>query len=200
MFSRILSLYAPLFILMDFIGTIPVFLSLTQQATGKERVRVAVLSTLVAGAIVLAFAVGGRGLQSYFGLSVEAIKAGGGMLLLYIAFHMIFAGSATQVGNDGTDLKNIIVSPLAIPMLAGPGSITYAMVSSLELHGTDQLYLLAAIGMAVVGGTIVLAASALLHRLLGAEFTRGLEKMTAVVVSFIALEMILSAIRSYLFV
>jgi len=191
------SFVIPLFILMDFIGTIPVFLSLTNQISLKERFRIASFASLTAGLIVLVFAVSGHYILRYFELSIDAIKVGGGLLLLYIAFEMILSGQSMY--GKAAQQDNIIVSPLAIPMLAGPGSITFAMILWLELPSVEKVYLVGAIVVVSIVGAIVLSLSVFIHALLGPALTRGLEKITAVVVSFIAIEMIMRGIKHYFF-
>jgi len=191
------SLVIPLFILMDFIGTIPVFLSLTNQISLKERFRIASFASLTAGLIVLVFAVSWHYILRYFELSIDAIKVGGGLLLLYIAFEMILSGQSMY--GKAAQQDNIIVSPLAIPMLAGPGSITFAMILWLELPSVEKVYLVGAIVVVSIVGAIVLSLSVFIHSFLGPALTRGLEKITAVVVSFIAIEMIMRGIKHYFF-
>ena len=195
--DKILSFAIPLFILMDFIGTIPVFLSLTKDAIRNERIRIAIWSSLIAGLIVGVFAISGQAILDYFDISIEAVRVSGGLLLLYIAFQMIMSG---KVGYENvTDKKSIIVSPLAIPILAGPGSMSFAMIAYLSLQGGEKFYLLAAILIVSFIGAITLSFSSFINDLLGKEFMRGLEKIMAIVISFIALEMIMSGIKAYFF-
>jgi multiple antibiotic resistance protein len=197
--TTILSLFVPLFVLMDFIGTMPVFISLTRAMTVRVRRRTAVEASAVAGLIVFGFAVIGHSLLEYFSLSIEAVRVGGGLLLLYIAFGMILSSPYDPGKNPEGGSAGIVVSPLAIPLLAGPGSMTFAMIAWIDLPGWEKLYLVAALALAVVAGAALLLASSVINRLLGYEFTRGLEKITAVIVSFIALEMIMSGIKTYFF-
>ena len=197
--TTILSLFVPLFVLMDFIGTMPVFISLTRAMPVRVRRRTAIEASAVAGLIVFGFAVIGHSLLDYFSLSIEAVRVGGGLLLLYIAFGMILSSPYYPGKNPEGGSAGIVVSPLAIPLLAGPGSMTFAMIAWLDLPGWEKLYLVAALILAVIAGAALLLASSVINRLLGYEFTRGLEKITAVIVSFIALEMIMSGIKTYFF-
>ena len=197
--TTILSLFVPLFVLMDFIGTMPVFISLTRAMPVRVRRRTAIEASAVAGLIVFGFAVIGHSLLDYFSLSIEAVRVGGGLLLLYIAFGMILSSPYDPGKNPEGGSAGIVVSPLAIPLLAGPGSMTFAMLAWLDLPGWEKLYLVAALILAVIAGAALLLASSVINRLLGYEFTRGLEKITAVIVSFIALEMIMSGIKTYFF-
>lgn len=199
MTAKFLSLFIPMFILMDFIGTLPLFISLTKKFSQREKVRIAFSSSAIAGVIVLVFSILGRQIMNYFNISIEAVKAGGGLLLLYIAFQMILTNHGTDEKSDPLKLKNITVSPLAIPMLAGPGSMTFGMISYLGLYQWDILYLFASIISAVIIGSILLSASSFIERILGTEFVRGMEKIMAILVSFIALEMMMSGIKAYFF-
>jgi multiple antibiotic resistance protein len=184
---------------MDFIGTLPLFISLTKKFSQREKVRIAFSSSAIAGVIVLVFSILGRQIMNYFNISIEAVKVGGGLLLLYIAFQMILTNHGTDEKSDPLKLKNITVSPLAIPMLAGPGSMTFGMISYLSLYQWDILYLFVSIISAVIIGSILLSASSFIERLLGTEFVRGMEKIMAILVSFIALEMMMSGIKAYFF-
>jgi multiple antibiotic resistance protein len=194
--NKLLSLIIPLFFLMDFIGTVPVFVSLTDKLTQKRRIRIAVLSSLLASIVVLMFAIMGEQFLHYFDLSIPALKVGGGLLLIYMAFEMIFSG---QEGYEGSDKSNIIVSPLAIPMLAGPGSMAFAMITFIELQGVEKLFLPLAIFLTFLIGAAVLASSSLLNKIFGKEFIRGLEKVTAILLAVIASEMIMNGIQLYFF-
>ena len=200
MMQKFISLFIPMFILMDFIGTLPVFISLTRKKEPRERARIAILSSIVAGGFVSVFALSGKQILEYFDISIEAVKAGGGLLLLYIAFEMILSGQLLyDKSMDDPEERSIIVSPLAIPMLAGPGSMTFAMIVFLESPGFEKIYLFAAIILSVICGAMLLSISSFIQKILGNEFTRGLEKVTAIIVSFIALEMIMSGIKGYFF-
>ena len=150
--TTILSLFVPLFVLMDFIGTMPVFISLTRAMTVRVRRRTAVEASAVAGLIVFGFAVIGHSLLEYFSLSIEAVRVGGGLLLLYIAFGMILSSPYDPGKNPEGGSAGIVVSPLAIPLLAGPGSMTFAMIAWIDLPGWEKLYLVAALALAVVAG------------------------------------------------
>lgn len=199
MTAKFLSLFIPIFILMDFIGTIPVFISLTKKFGRRDRIRIAFSSSIIAGSIVLVFSILGQEIMNYFYISIEAVKVGGGLLLLYIAFQMILSGQLNYEEHAHESRRSIIVSPLAIPMLAGPGSMTFGMISYLKLHGAEKFYLIAAVISAVIAGALLLSVSSLIDRILGQEFTKGLEKIMAIVVSFISLEMIMSGVKGYFF-
>ena len=84
-------------------------------------------------------------------------------------------------------------------MLPGPASMTFGMISYLKLQGAEKFYLIAAVVTAVVAGALLLSVSTLIDRMLGQEFTKGLEKIMAIIVSFISLEMIMSGVKGYFY-
>ena len=197
MTAKFLSIFIPMFILMDFIGTIPVFIAVTKRYTQGERLRIAFLASAIAGGIVLFFSVLGQEIMDYFYISIEAVKVGGGLLLLYIAFNMILSGQLNFEDHTPEQRRGVIISPLAIPMLAGPGSMTFGMISFLKFEGFAKIYLISAVTAAVILGALLLSISSYIDRILGPEFTRGLEKIMAIVVSFLSLEMIMSGVKGY---
>lgn len=196
MIATFFSLFVPLFILMNFLGTIPVFLALTREEAPAERLRIALFASSLAGIIVLLFAVTGREFMEFFGLSMEAVRVAGGLLLLAIAFKMTLTDQTINK-QSGQSTRSIVVSPLAIPLLAGPGSMTFAAISYMDLLGAEKLLMLAAVLAAALLGALLFALSSTIDRLLGPDFTRGLEKVTGVIISFIALEMIMGGLRGY---
>ncbi len=194
--NELLSIVIPLFILMDFIGTVPLFISLTSGFTKQERRRTAFVSSLIACSIVLAFALLGRQIMTYFDLSIPALKVGGGLLLMGVAFERIFAGPSLP---ENIDKFQITVSPLAIPMLAGPGSMSFAMITFIELHGPQKVLVPFAILLVFITGSLIFNISSGLHKILGDDFVRGLEKVMAVLLAIIASEMILDGVKRYFF-
>ncbi len=127
-----LTLFATAFVtvlvIMDPIGNIPIFLALTKGQSLPQRRRAAALSSTVAGAVILAFAVGGQQVLHLLGISLEALQVAGGLLLLVIALELLHPS-----GGDGTSSltsgdTNIALVPLGTPLLAGPGAIAATML------------------------------------------------------------------------
>lgn len=185
-----------IFFLMDSIGTIPIFMGLTKDVSAKRRVRMALVASVIAGITVLVFALFGRAILDQFGVSIAALRIGGGLLLLYISFEMIMAGQEMHRGS-GETARSITVSPLAIPMLAGPGSMSYAMVAYVNAHGADRLAVISAIVAASAVGAVFLALSGVLTRLLGKEILRGVERLAAILLAIIAAQMIMVGVKAF---
>jgi len=113
---------------MNPIGGIPVFLSLTNGSDKIEKHRIAKKATIVAFLIGLAFVVFGTYLFKFFGITIPAFKITGGIILFYSGFEMLQSKktSVKHLQNTSID-ENVAVSPLAIPLLAGPGTIVTGM-------------------------------------------------------------------------
>lgn len=184
-----------IFFLMDSIGTIPIFMGLTKDVSARRRVRMALAASVIAGITVLVFALFGQAILDQFGVSIAALRIGGGLLLLYISFEMILAGQTMH--KDTPETRSIVVSPLAIPMLAGPGSMSYAMVAYVNARGADRLAVILAIVAASVLGAVLLALAGVLTKLLGKEVLRGVERITAILLAIIAAQMIMVGVKAF---
>lgn len=129
-----LTLFATAFVtvlvIMDPIGNIPIFLALTKGHTVPQRRRAAALSSTVAGAVILAFAIGGQQVLELLGISLEALQVAGGLLLLVIALELLHPSGAGGTSNLAAGDTNIALVPLGTPLLAGPGAIAATMLYS----------------------------------------------------------------------
>ena len=122
------TVFAGFFAIMNPIGGIPLFLSLTQDAVKEEKKKIAKKATLIAFLIGLAFIIFGTYLFKFFGITIPAFKITGGIILFYTGFEMLQSkkSSVKHLKSPVID-ENIAVSPLAIPLLAGPGTIVTGM-------------------------------------------------------------------------
>lgn len=126
-----LQAFLTLFVLIDPIGLIPLFLALVGTRSYEEQKRIALKSTLVAGILVLAFALLGGVVLRYLGISLEALKVAGGLLLFKIALDMINAQLERETDEEQAESRtraDISVFPLAIPLIAGPGSLAGVLI------------------------------------------------------------------------
>jgi multiple antibiotic resistance protein len=125
----ILLAFSSLFVIVDSIGTIPAFLAMTPSNTPEERARMARLACTVATGILLFFSLTGMTIFKVFGITLPAFQIAGSLLLLLIALDMLRARRSTmketiEEKEAGLTKEDIAITPLAIPMLAGPGAIT----------------------------------------------------------------------------
>src|ERR1039457_4185033 len=111
-----------LFVIVDPLGTVPMFVALTAGRTPAQRRWAAVQAAATAGLLIAVFALFGRILLSYLNVSIQSLAIAGGLLLLLVALEM-FRGRSGEVGGN----VNIVLVPLATPLLAGPGAIAAAV-------------------------------------------------------------------------
>jgi len=119
------------FVLIDPIGLIPLFLGLVGARSYQEQKAIALRSTLAAGLLVLGFAVLGGAILRHLGISLEALKVAGGLLLFRIALDMINAQLARETDEEHAESQtrtDISIFPLAIPLIAGPGTLAGVLI------------------------------------------------------------------------
>ncbi len=124
--------FVTLLVVMDPIGTAPVFLSLTHDRTARDARRAAVAASTGALGVVLVFAVFGQVVLSYLHVSLASLSIAGGLLLMLVSLEMLQGHSHTPEEGAG-----IALVPLATPLLAGPGAIATIMVLVRQQHGTS---------------------------------------------------------------
>jgi len=123
--------FVTFFVLIDPIGLIPLFLGLVGARSYQEQKKIALRSTLVAGLLVLGFALLGGVVLRYLGISLEALKVAGGLLLFRIALDMINAQLERETDEELAESRlrtDVSVFPLAIPLIAGPGTLASVLI------------------------------------------------------------------------
>lgn len=198
-----LNLFATSFttvlVIQDPLGAIPIFLSLTSRQSTDERKRSAREATLVSLAVILVFAIFGRYILKFLGISVPALQTSGGLLLLLVALELL-TDKADESPDPEAVSTNVALVPLGTPLLAGPGAIVAAMVAVESASGS------------IVGWTSVTAAmiathvviwltlrfSVALHRFLGDSAIRVLTRIFGLLLAAIAVQMIADGVLAYI--
>jgi MarC family membrane protein len=136
--------FVTLFVIMDPLGTIPVFLALTGGFTMGARARAAGLAVLVSLGVIVSFALFGQQILDYLGIGIPALQGAGGLLLLLVALDLL-----TGRAEDPREVQdvNVALVPLGTPLLAGPGAIVATIVFVRRADGTPD-YL--ALGLAIL--------------------------------------------------
>ena len=119
------SAFVTLFVIMDPLGTVPVFLALTAGRTRHSRARAAGQAVLVSLGVIVSFAVFGQSILDYLGIGIPALQGAGGFLLLLVALDLL-----TGRAEDPQQVEdvNVALVPLGTPLLAGPGAIVATIV------------------------------------------------------------------------
>ena len=157
--DQLLNAFATFFVTIDPLGQIAMFLAITAGLSSSERRQIALRGTLVGISILLAFMMVGGVLLATLGISMPAFRVAGGLLLFYTAFEMVFEKRTERKEEtverilSKQELQSIAVFPLAIPLIAGPGAISGAILLAEEfLWPIDRLIL---IGILLANGLIL---------------------------------------------
>lgn len=132
--------FVTLFVIMDPLGTVPLFLALMNGRSARARRRAAAQAVLVAFAVICSFAVFGQQILSYLGIGIPSLQGAGGLLLLLVALDLL-----TGRAEDPKQVEdvNVALVPLGTPLLAGPGAIVATIVFVRGADGAAQLFGLA---------------------------------------------------------
>lgn len=164
-----------LFVTTDPVGLAPLFVVLTAGATRGERRTIAIRAASVAFGVLVAFALVGEPLLTALGISLSAFRIAGGLLLFTIAFEMVFdrradrkSRSAQDAADSDSTFGHVAIFPLAIPLVAGPASISATVLIASRDRGVGAIAVLI-VAIAIVVGACLLAflAADRLERLLG---------------------------------
>ena len=197
-----LNLFATSFttvlVIQDPLGAIPIFLSLTSRQSTDERKRSAREATLVSLAVILVFAIFGRYILKFLGISVPALQTSGGLLLLLVALELL-TDKADESPDPDIVSANAALVPLGTPLLAGPGAIVSAMVS--VESAASPVVGWASVTVAMIATHVViwltLRFSVALHRFLGDSAIRVLTRVFGLLLAAIAVEMIAEGVLAY---
>jgi multiple antibiotic resistance protein len=144
------EVFVTLFVIMDPPGTIPLFLSLTSGRTAAMRKRLAGQAVLVAFFVITVFALFGQSILTYLGITLPAMQAAGGLLLLLVALELLTGRNEDPVETTNV---NVALVPLGTPLLAGPGAIVATIVF---VRGVDSAWEGAAVAAGIVAVHLVL--------------------------------------------
>lgn len=191
------EVFVVLFVIMDPPGTVPVFLSLTGTMTARQRNRAARVAILVAFGVIVTFALFGQQVLDYMNISLPALQASGGLLLLLVAMQLL-TGQMEEVKPSEAGPVHVAMVPLGTPLLAGPGAIVATMVFVQRADAATQWV---SIGVGILAVHVVLWLSMrfanVIHRLLGESGTTLITRIAGLLLAAIAVQMVADAIRAF---
>jgi multiple antibiotic resistance protein len=196
-----LSTFVTLFVIIDPPGCAPIFASLTRDCPPRERRMMAVRSVLIAGGILVFFALLGEDLLEVLGIGLPAFRIAGGIMLFLIALEMVFERRTArrehraQEVSATEEVADISVFPMGIPMIAGPGSIASVMLLVGRSEGIDQTLVVFAALAAVLALTLLaLLAAGALMRMLGHRMEAMLTRLLGVLLAALAVQFVIDGI------
>lgn len=187
--------FVTLFVILDPPGAAPIFLSLASGKSIKVQRRLAWQAATVSLFVIVSFALFGNALLGYLNISLPALQGAGGILLLITGLGLL-TGSITD--SDSAASQNIALVPLGTPLLAGPGAIVTTMLYVQKAEGGEQLGALAIaiVAVHVIIGLTFMFSTKILSVIKDSGVTL-LARIAGLLLSAIAVEMIVSAIKAF---
>lgn len=199
-----LSAFITLFVVIDPPGCAPIYAGLTRGATPAQRRMMALKACLIAGAILVGFALFGQQLLATLHIGLDAFRIAGGIMLFLIALEMVFEkrthrreDRAEMVKADPTLVEDVSVFPMAMPMLAGPGAIASVMLlvsGSSGIEGT--LVVLGALASVLLLTLLALIAASPLMKLFGAQVEAVISRLLGVLLAALAAQYVIDGLRA----
>ncbi|MEM7175003.1 MAG: MarC family protein [Chlamydiota bacterium] len=189
-FTTLFSLSFSLFLLMDPIGNIPVYIACLKNVPPKRQRLIIIRELLIALGIIILFSFLGNHLLVILHIDQRAIMVAGGIILFLIALKMIFPQKKNAYTDSFEDGDPFIV-PLAIPLIAGPSVLAAVIIYS---NQESRMTLIAAICLAWALTTVILVSAPYIKRILGQRGTVACEKLMGLLLTMIATQMFLEGI------
>ena len=190
-----------LFVIVDPLATVPAFLAMTEGHSLANRQRMARTASWVTGLLLVAFAVSGKWIFRLLGITLPAFQMAGSVVLLLVALDMI-RGQRSKVQETaeetaaGHDKEDIAVTPLAVPMLAGPGALTTVVLLHSRADSLPkQLVLLVVIGLVSFSCYVTFSAAARSTQFLNPIALRITARLMGLFLAAIAFQFLLNALR-----
>ena len=196
--SLVVTFTSILFI-VDPLAAVPAYLVVTQEESNSQRRRTALRACVGMAVILLVFTAAGRYIFQAFGITLPAFRIAGGLILWLVAFDMLHGQRSTQEGREelaeGKAKEDVALTPLAIPILAGPGAISTAMVlASRAQTFADSAAVYASIFVTAVITYLTLRLGARALAVLGQTGIRVLTRIMGLLLAAIATQFILTGI------
>jgi multiple antibiotic resistance protein len=176
--TTVLATFAGLLPIVNPFSTAAVFLALTGRLPEAERQRQATLACLYATGVLLVFLFAGALIMNFFGISIPALRIAGGLIVARVGFAMLQPPDPAAVPEGAGARHDVAFTPLAVPMLSGPGSIAVTIGMAAGAHSvSDYLAIAAGIALVVLASWGVLRSARAVKRFLGEQ---GLDAVTRI--------------------
>jgi multiple antibiotic resistance protein len=192
-----LTTFTAFFAIMNPIANMPIFLGLTKDRTDKEKRKISFIAIITAFFIGLAFILFGTYIFKMFGLTIPAFKIAGGVLIFYVGFEMLQSKKSNIHGHDSAaeDSYSISVSPLAIPILAGPGTLVTAMNASSHATFLHALVVVACFALILFITHLAFVYSGIIVKYMGQNIIKVIGKIMGLILSIIGVNMVIEGVK-----
>ncbi|MCJ2182077.1 MarC family protein [Novosphingobium sp. 1949] len=206
MIELFVSAFTAFFVVIDPLGCAPIYAGLSAGASRRQAVTMAGRACLISASILLVFALFGEQLLGALHIELDAFRIAGGIMLFVIAIEMVFEKRTKRREErvekhkaQHTEVDDVSVFPMAMPMIAGPGSIATIMLLTARAHGTEAtLAVLAAMLCVLVLTFAALAAAGPLMRILGENVEAVITRLLGVLLAALATQYVLDGLKATL--
>ena len=196
LFNYTLTAFLGFFAIMNPIANTPIFLGLVEGEDSQRKKAIARRATLTAFIIVSAFIVAGKYIFELFGITIPAFKITGGILIFYVGFEMLMSRkSSVHSSSNLDDNSDVAISPLAIPILAGPGTIVTAMNNVTDASLVHVMILILVFGAMIFLTYLAFSLSDIIVQKVGNDMIAVIGKMMGLIIAIIGSGMIIEGIK-----
>ncbi len=181
-----------LFVVIDPMGNVPLFIALTEKMEKNERKAVSKIAIITAAGLLIVFAVAGTQILTLFGISIYSFMVAGGILLFIVSIELLTHGAWRFGVGTRSDTEESGVVPLAFPLLAGPGAITSVMIS---FQSAGLIVTMLSISIVIVITYIILRLVNPIYKVLGRRGSMIFTRVFAVLVAAIAVQYIVQGVK-----
>jgi multiple antibiotic resistance protein len=193
--------FVTLFVIIDPIGLMPIFIALTPGATQAERRSIALRACFIALGILSLFAFFGEAVLGFIGIGMPAFRIAGGVLLFLTALDMLFERRTKRREDQVEEIPDPSVFPIAIPLIAGPGSIATVILLAGQTEGIQGTLLVLGVAISVMCVALLLfLAGGILERILGKTGINVVTRLLGMLLAALSVQFILDGLRDFGFV
>lgn len=203
MLDLFISTFITLFVVIDPPGCAPIYASLTGQASAAQRRSMAIRAVIVAGIILVVFALFGEALLGALHIHLDSFRIAGGIMLFVIALDMVLEKRTQRREARAQDIlatpeiEDVSIFPMAMPMIAGPGSIATIMLMVSQNSGLDRaLVILAALAAVLILTLGALIAAGPLLKIMGTKVEAVITRLLGVLLAALATQFIIDGVRA----
>ncbi|HMS20577.1 MarC family protein [uncultured Sphingorhabdus sp.] len=203
MIDLFISAFITFFVVIDPPGCAPIYASLTKGASAQQRRSMAIRASIIAAGILYVFALFGEDLLGALHIELNSFRIAGGVMLFLIAIDMVFEKRTerreerAQKIIDTPEIEDVSVFPMAMPMIAGPGSIASVMLLMSQNEGLDRsLVVLGALGAVLLLTLIALVAAGPIMRVLGSKAEAVITRLLGVLLGALAAQFVIDGLRA----
>ena len=198
MYKKIFEDAVMFFVVIDPVGTIPLFLSATKRLDASQRRRVALRSVIYAFFILAAFVVGGQILLDSMHINLHSFEIAGGLILFLVGFKMVFEEGHFSAHSDGESGHDVAVFPIAVPWLAGPSAIVSAvLLTDNDKFTVEQQVMTTVVMLGILAVTYVLfLLSGFIFKLIGETGANVISRVMGIILTALSVELVTSGISA----